>query len=109
MWARFSACISVSAHVAKLAVVADTISCCCDEIGKDCHGAMMAKRPRSHVIEDLAAAKISAEFSKLGWTVEPIRQDYGEDFVVTIFENGIKRRIQSKGILVAAKRKYDTL
>ena len=60
----------------------------------------MAWRPRSHVIEDLAAAKISAELSKLGWVVEAIDKDYGEDFIVTIFENGAKTEkffyVQSK-------------
>lgn len=48
----------------------------------------MPKRPRSHILEDLSRSKISEIFSSIGWTVEKLDQDYGEDLLVRIFENG---------------------
>lgn len=60
----------------------------------------MAKRPRTHVIEDLARAKIIEAFSALGWSVEEIKFDYGEDYIVQLFEKGVKTEkffhVQSK-------------
>jgi len=47
----------------------------------------MTKRPRSHVLEDQAAACLCAHISDTGWIVEPLGKDYGEDFLVRIFKN----------------------
>ncbi len=47
----------------------------------------MPKRPRAHVIEDLARAHLSKACSSLAWTVEFLNKDYGEDALVRIFES----------------------
>lgn len=49
----------------------------------------MPKRPREHIIEDLARSQLHQKFAKVGWSSENIDQDYGEDIFVRIFENGI--------------------
>jgi hypothetical protein len=46
----------------------------------------MPKRPRAHVIEDLARAHLLKACSSLDWTVEFLNKDYGEDALVRIFE-----------------------
>jgi len=46
----------------------------------------MPKRPRKHVIEDIARARLHRDFSNIGWTVEDLDRDYGEDLLVWIFE-----------------------
>ncbi len=46
----------------------------------------MPKRPRKHVIEDIARARLYRDFSNIGWTVENLDRDYGEDLLVRIFE-----------------------
>jgi hypothetical protein len=48
----------------------------------------MPKRPRQHVLEDLARARLHRDFSTVGWTVERLEADYNEDFLVRIFEAG---------------------
>lgn len=48
----------------------------------------MPKRPRSHVLGDIAVSKLIDVFTSVGWTAEIIRQDYGEDLLVRIFEGG---------------------
>jgi hypothetical protein len=48
----------------------------------------MPKRPRQHVIEDLARAQLHSSFASVGWSVEDLDQDYGEDLLVRIFEDG---------------------
>lgn len=48
----------------------------------------MPKRPRAHILEDLSRSKLSEVFSSVGWTVQNLDQDYGEDILVRIFENG---------------------
>lgn len=48
----------------------------------------MPNRPRSHTLEDLSRNRLHAVFEKLGWTVEDIAKDYGEDLLVRIFERG---------------------
>jgi hypothetical protein len=48
----------------------------------------MPKRPRQHVIEDLARVDLHYSFSNVGWTVENLDKDYGEDLFVRIFEDG---------------------
>jgi len=48
----------------------------------------MPIRPRQHVLEDLAHAALSRAVVKAGWTVEPISKDYGEDFLIRIFDKG---------------------
>src|SRR5688572_7662323 len=48
----------------------------------------MPRRPRQHVIEDLARTKLHAIFSGVGWTAEDVSKDYGEDLVVRIFDDG---------------------
>jgi len=49
----------------------------------------MARRPRSHQIEDLSRDRVRSAFNSLGWTVEDLRKDYGEDLLVRIFETGV--------------------
>jgi hypothetical protein len=48
----------------------------------------MPKRPRPHIIEDLARAALRDTFSRIGWTSEDLAQDYGEDMLVRIFDEG---------------------
>lgn len=48
----------------------------------------MPTRPRQHILEDLAHAALRREFSKAGWTIEKLSEDYGEDFLVRVFEEG---------------------
>src|SRR6202035_439631 len=48
----------------------------------------MPKRPRQHLLEDLARARLRRDFSSIGWTVEDLASDYGEDLLVRIFETG---------------------
>ncbi|MGC4044404.1 MAG: DUF4365 domain-containing protein [Armatimonas sp.] len=47
----------------------------------------MPKRTRNHIIEDIARASLRNIFSHLGWTVEDLNQDYGEDLLIRVFEN----------------------
>jgi Domain of unknown function (DUF4365) len=49
----------------------------------------MPKRPRQHVLEDTARARLHHDFSRAGWTVENLQKDYGEDLLVRIFEAGL--------------------
>lgn len=46
----------------------------------------MPKRPRQHVLEDLARARLHRDFSSIGWSVEDLDKDYGEDLLVRVFE-----------------------
>ena len=48
----------------------------------------MPKRPRQHVLEDLARARLHRDFASIGWSVEDLGKDYGEDLLVRIFEDG---------------------
>lgn len=61
----------------------------------------MPKRPREHIIEDLARAQLHQVFTRVGWSSEDLDQDYGEDVLVRIFDNGITTPwsflVQSKG------------
>ncbi|MEN1886345.1 DUF4365 domain-containing protein [Streptomyces mirabilis] len=47
---------------------------------------MSPKRPRSHLNADLSVTKIQEAFLSMGWNVEILNQDYGEDLLVRIFE-----------------------
>jgi Domain of unknown function (DUF4365) len=47
----------------------------------------MPRRPRQHVLEDLARA-LHRIFTQLGWTVEDLTKDYGEDLLIRIFSDG---------------------
>lgn len=49
----------------------------------------MSRRPRSHQIEDLSRDHVRHAFNTVGWTVEDLRKDYGEDLLVRIFEAGV--------------------
>jgi hypothetical protein len=49
----------------------------------------MPHRTRSHVIEDLSRDRIRQAFNRMGWTVEDLRKDYGEDLLVRIFDAGV--------------------
>lgn len=49
----------------------------------------MAKRPRSHVLGDIAVTKTSQLFVEHGWTSEVILHDYGEDLLVRVFDNDV--------------------
>jgi len=46
----------------------------------------MPKRPRPHVLKDLARARHRDAFARAGWAVEDLASDYGEDMLVCIFE-----------------------
>lgn len=48
----------------------------------------MPKRPRQHIIEDLARAALHDAFARVGWTTEDLSKDYGEDLLVRIFDKG---------------------
>jgi hypothetical protein len=48
----------------------------------------MPKRPRSHELEDLSRNRLHRIFEGIGWTVEDISKDYGEDILVRIFKRG---------------------
>jgi hypothetical protein len=49
----------------------------------------MPSRPRAHILEDLAKGYLHSTFASQGWTVEDLGKDYGEDFLVRIFEKGL--------------------
>ncbi len=61
----------------------------------------MPKRPRSHELEDLAVNHVREIFTKVGWTIEDLRKDYGEDLLIRIFEGGAATHlsffVQAKG------------
>jgi hypothetical protein len=61
----------------------------------------MPQRPRSHEVEDLSRNRLRDAFNGVGWTVEDLRKDYGEDLLVRIFDNGIATPlsffVQAKG------------
>jgi uncharacterized protein DUF4365 len=61
----------------------------------------MPQRPRSHEVEDLSRNRLREAFNGVGWTVEDLRKDYGEDLLVRIFDNGIATPlsffVQAKG------------
>lgn len=61
----------------------------------------MPKRPREHIIEDLARMQLHQTFAKVGWASEDLDKDYGEDILVRIFEDGTATPwsffVQSKG------------
>jgi Domain of unknown function (DUF4365) len=48
----------------------------------------MPRRPRSHQLEGLSRSRLHQIFEAVGWTVEDIFEDYGEDILVRIFEEG---------------------
>jgi len=48
----------------------------------------MPKRTRAHQLEDISRNRLRDIFINLGWVVEDLNQDYGEDFLVRIFEKG---------------------
>lgn len=64
-------------------------------------GRQMPQRPRSHEVEDLSRNRLRDAFNGVGWTVEDLRKDYGEDLLVRIFDNGIATPlsffVQAKG------------
>jgi Domain of unknown function (DUF4365) len=47
----------------------------------------MPTRTRSHRLEDQSRARERTIFADRGWTVEDLREDYGEDLLVRIFLN----------------------
>lgn len=49
---------------------------------------VMPKRPRSHVLETEARDQLREAFARRGWTIEDLRNDYGEDMLVRIFDDG---------------------
>jgi hypothetical protein len=61
----------------------------------------MPKRPRSHLIEDQSRQRLRDLFGQLGWVMRDLYPDYGEDFLVRVFNNGIATHysffIQAKG------------
>jgi hypothetical protein len=48
----------------------------------------MPKRTRSHELEDCSRNRLHRLFEEVGWTVEDLSKDYGEDLLVRIFEGG---------------------
>jgi hypothetical protein len=61
----------------------------------------MPRRPRFHVLEDISRNKLHEAFGSVGWTVEDLRQDYGEDLFVRIFVDEVATPlsffVQAKG------------
>jgi hypothetical protein len=61
----------------------------------------MPRRPRSHILEDISRNKLHEAFDSVGWTVEDLREDYGEDLFVRIFADGVATPlsffVQAKG------------
>lgn len=49
---------------------------------------MPPQRPLSHINSDIAIGKLHLIFSALGWSVEDMTKDYGEDLMVRIFSDG---------------------
>ena len=49
----------------------------------------MPKRPRSHELESLSRNILCNLFIQVGWVVEDLQHDYGEDLLVRIFEQGL--------------------
>lgn len=47
----------------------------------------MPTRPRQHILEDLAHVALRRKFAKFGWTTENLSEDYGEDFLIRIFND----------------------
>ena len=72
----------------------------------------MPRRPPTHVLEQAAAAALTATFGELGWTIEPITQDYGEDFLVRVFDSGVATPwtffVQSKAVQDANRLLVDS-
>src|SRR5579872_2985628 len=58
------------------------------------------KRPKSHEIDTLGKTQLRAAFDSLGWTVNPVENDYGVDFEVEVFKNhqstGLTFKVQLK-------------
>ncbi len=48
----------------------------------------MPKRTRAHILEKQSRNHLHKVFTDIGWVVEDIRQDYGEDLFVRIFDQG---------------------
>ena len=46
------------------------------------------KRPVQHIIADKGITQVRTAFESLGWTVEPITNDYGLDLYVEVFVKG---------------------
>ncbi len=49
----------------------------------------MPRRPRSHELKALSLNRLYAAFTNEGWTIEDLRHDYGEDLLISIFENDV--------------------
>ena len=47
----------------------------------------MTKRPRSHIIDKQSRNRLHEIFTNVGWVVQDINPDYGEDLLVRIFDN----------------------
>jgi hypothetical protein len=56
------------------------------QLGFDGLNCIMTRRLRSHVLGDLAVAKLTDLFTEVGWTCEKIEQDYGEDLMVRVLK-----------------------
>lgn len=59
-----------------------------ENICKNTQIASMPKRPRSHQLEDISRNRLRQIFNEVGWTVEDLAKDYGEDLLVRIFDKG---------------------
>ena len=49
---------------------------------------MAPKRPQSHVNAEICINRLRDAFLSVGWTVEELDKDYGEDLQVRIFDDG---------------------
>lgn len=72
----------------------------------------MTYRPKTHISADLAVNFLQRAFVTEGWTVEVIDQDYGEDLLARVFENGEATQkwffVQSKSVDEIDKYKLST-
>lgn len=68
----------------------------------------MTKRPSAHKNEDIARSLLGKAFAAVGWTVNDLHKDYGEDLLVRIFQNNkatpYSFYVQSKSVRNTSKR-----
>jgi hypothetical protein len=48
----------------------------------------MPLRPPSHILEDKSRDRLHTIFTNMGWVVEDLNRDYGEDLLIRIFDHG---------------------
>jgi hypothetical protein len=71
-------------------------------------GANLPQRPTAHINEDLARALLTQAFARMGWAVNNLHSDYGEDMLIRIFKEEkatpFSFYVQSKSVNNISKR-----